>query len=100
MSTSVLKVTAATTEQLIAAGFKPAQPTVAEMKGATIRCIFYRPFDRPVIQKIGTVTATKTYKNTLYLFVEATDKKSKWVSEFDFIDYVPQVAVNQKATAA
>lgn len=66
----------------------PATPTVADMVSATIRCVFYHPWERPAIEKIGVVTKLTTHKNILYMWVEATDGKAKWVSEFDFVEYV------------
>lgn len=66
----------------------PATPTVSDMIGATIRCVFYRPYQRPAIEKVGKVTQLMTYKNMLLMWVEAEDGKAKWVNEADFIEYV------------
>lgn len=74
-----------------------ASPTVQEMKGVSIRCVFYRPFDRLPIEKEGIVTELKTYQNTLFMWVKATDGKAKWVSEFDFIAYVRSTKTTAEA---
>lgn len=65
-----------------------ATPTVNDMVGATIRCIFYRPFERSAIIKVGKVTKVMMYKNELLMWVVASDGKQKWVNESDFLNYV------------
>lgn len=78
----------------------PATPTVADMQGAHIRYIRCRPYDRLPIIETGTVTATKTHNNILYLWVKPDSWRSaRWVSEFNFLNYVHQPATNQKALA-
>lgn len=70
-------------------------PTVLDMKGATIRCIFYRPWQRLPIEKVGIITDLKVHNGELFMYVEATDGKQKWVSENDFIAYVKAEATTE-----
>lgn len=77
----------------------PARYAIEERVGKTVICTFYRPWKRPAIEKVGTVTKTMTYKNQGFMWVEATDGKAKWVSEADFIGYVRGTKAAAEAAA-
>lgn len=69
--------------------FPVATPTLADMLGAKIQYVLFRPYQRMPLAGIGIVIGYKQHKGDLYLKVQNTTTcREKWINaDEDFIAY-------------
>lgn len=69
---------------------QPAKPVLADMLGAKIQYVIFRPYQRMPLAGIGIVIGYKQHKGDLYLKVQNTTTcREKWINaDEDFLGYV------------